>query len=360
MKLGFWGGILAVILFFAGNSTAFAQFFFSQPREFVLDRSCEAYTSLKKKTNPIALEVGKTYTALGENKQPGGTHAFLKLGGDSKWVELGCGHYVGGSAAESTGNVPAPPAEATATCLPFFDNENNPVKIKVGGMADITPPAPVLNAFDQAVNTTCGAAGKVVSPEEFKTLLQANPDVLQRLMAFTKQRVYTDRPARESGDAYLADLTEAWFSLKAFDHIFCGQPEAGKAIGGLHFYGRYVQLQQSGEACRMDNYRQNEVVPGVLYSMGAVMKAANGGSARSSIKGYGLTLNAEDILKAATRAFSENPTTSSESTACMLPVTDDGKNFTVVFVRRATGIRTFYPDATPAPNDPACAAPIGL
>ncbi len=254
----------------------------------------------------------------------------------------------------------ATPANTGAACLPFFDNVDNPIKINVGGNADITPPTPSLNAFDLAVNNTCGAAGKVVAADEFKDLLRQHPAVLQRLQAFTQNRVYANRPVPASSEAYLQDLSDAWFNLKAFDHIFCGEPKAGSAIGGLHFHGRYVQLQASGAACRMTNFRQNEVVPGVLYSMGVVMKTADGREARSSIKGYGLTLSAEDILKAATRAFAENPTASSESTACLLPLSDDGVNFTTVFVRRANGIRTFYPDATPAKTDPACATTISL
>jgi hypothetical protein len=338
---------------------AFAQVFFNQPREFVLDHACAAYTSLKKKTTPQTLETGKTYTALGENKQPGATHAFLQLSGGNKWVELSCGHYTnGGTNSPNTNAGTAAAATGNAGCSPFFDNIDNPVKIKFGGTVDITPPLPPLNDFDRAVNNTCGSVGKIVPVEEFKALLRNNPAVLQRIMAFTQHRVYANRPARDSAEAYLQDLAEAWFTLKAFDHIMCGEPQSGGAIGGLHFIGRYVQLQQTGEACRMSNFRQNEVVPDVLYSMGAMMKAANGGEARSSIKGYGLTLSAEDILKTATRAFTENPTSSTESTACMLPVSDDGKNFTVVFVRRASGIRTFYPDATPSPTDPACASSI--
>jgi hypothetical protein len=357
MKNTRWLAAFCLITALTGLQPAYAQVFFPQPRDFVLDQPCEAYTSLKKQTNPVTLEVGKTYSALGENKQPGGTHAFIKLDNENKWLDLACGHYADGGAAAPPADTPA---NTDANCLPFFDNVDNPVKVNVGGTVDITPPAPALNAFDLAINTTCGAAGKVVTEEEFKTLLRNNPEVLQRIKAFTNHRVYANRPARESTDDYLQDLTDAWFALKAFDHIMCGEPEAGSAIGGLHFHGRYVQLQATGEACRMNNYRQNEVVPGVLYSMGATMKAANGGIARSSIKGYGLTLSAEDILKVATRAFAANPTNSSESTACLLPVADDGVNFSSVFVRRAAGIRTFYPDATPASNDPKCEAAIDL
>ena len=94
--------------------------------------------------------------------------------------------------------------------------------------------------------------------------------------------------------------------------------------------------------------------------MGVKMKAANGQFAQSPVKGYGLTLSGEDIFKAVTKAFADNPTTSQDSTACLLPITDDGRNFTNVFVRRATGIRTFYPDATPEKKDPNCKSAVNL
>ncbi len=357
MKQLMWKAVFTGVVFLSGLQATLAQVPFSEPREFVVEKPCKAYTSIKKKTQAKALEVCKTYTALGENNRQGATHAYIQLGGKKKWVDLNCGHYA--DAGVTSSKCPPGPGP-DVKCLPFFDDVDNPVTVKIGGTVDMTPTAPVPEPFDQAVTATCGAAGKVVSKEEFKTLLRNHPDVLQRIMVFTNRQVFANRPARESTEDYLDDLTEAWFSIKAFDHIMCGQPEAGKDIGGLHFRGRYLQLQQTGEACRMNNFSENEAVPGVIYSFGATMKAANGGTAKSPVKGYGLTLSAEDILKAATRAFTENPTQSSESTACLQPLLDDGKQFTTVFVRRASGIRTFYPDATPDANDPVCKATIDL
>jgi hypothetical protein len=337
-----------------------AQVFFPGEIGFILDKPCNAYTSFKKQTQPIALRPGETYIALGQNKHPGGSHAFLKIGGQRKWVDLSCGHYDKGrvnSVATSSSQ-----AETKHECLPFFDDIDNPTprKLGVGGHADITPPPPAIEAFGHAVNATCGSAGKVVSREEFKAMMRSHPDVLNRLKRFTKHRVFADRPARESMEHYLEDLTEAWFSVKAFDHIMCGEPKEGGKIGGLHFHGRYLQLQQSGEACRLKNYHRNEVVSGVIYSMGVRMRTAHGGYAVSPIKGYGLTLSAEDIMQVVTRAFSENPTSSNRSEGCLLPLSDDGYEFDTVFVRRNNGIRTFFPDATPNPDDFACKAAISL
>ncbi len=91
------------------------------------------------------------------------------------------------------------------------------------------------------------------------------------------------------------------------------------------------------------------------------MKRADGGWASFHIRGYGLTLSAADLIKIITRAFAENPTSSNSSSGCLLDVTDGGVNFTTVFVRRAKGIRTFFPDATPdVGGTQPCAAPIVL
>lgn len=341
-------------------NTLSAQVFFPGEWGFVIDKPCNAYTSFKKQTYPVALVPGKTYIALGQNKYPGGSHAFLKMGNERKWVDLSCGHYENGQTDIIT--TPSPQPNAEQECLPFFDNLNNPTpkKLKVGGKADITPPPPHIEPFGHAVNAACGSAGKVVSREEFKALMRSHSDVLKRLKSFTKHRVFADRPKRESMESYLDDLTDAWFSIKAFDHIMCGEPKRGGKIGGLHFHGRYLQLQQSGEACRLKNYHRNEVVPGVIYSMGVRMRTASGSYAVSPIKGYGLTLSAEEIMQVVTRAFSENPTSSNSSQGCLLPLSDDGYQFDTVFVRRNKGIRTFYPDATPNPGDSACKAAISL
>jgi hypothetical protein len=334
-----------------------AQVLFPQPQAFVLDRACDAVSSIKKQSNTQALAAGQSFTALGTNREPNPSHAYLQLGSEKKWIELSCGHFTNAAVANPATSQPTP--SAASNCLPFFDTLSNPVKLK-SGLADITPPAPAIDAFGHAVNKVCGPAGNHVDPEEFKQLMRANPEVLQRVKSFTQDKVFANRPARASVDEYLNDLTEAWFAVRAFNHIFCGEPEANGPIGGLHYVGRYVQLQQTGEACRMDNYRQNEVVPGVLYSMGATMRFGNN-TARSSIKGYGLTLSAEDLIKVGTRAFAENPTDSRDkTTACLVPIQDDGYKFTAVFARRSAGIRTLYPDATPSATDPACKSAISL
>lgn len=328
--------------------TAAAQSFFPDPRPFTVTQPCDATLSIRTQRDPVALTVGQAYTALGENKPAGSTHAFIEFDGERRWVALNCGRYAddgppSGGTDDEGGN----------DCLPFFDDIDNPLPVGFGGRADLTPPPPVLDAFDRAVNDLCGAPGHRVPRDAFRTLLRDHTEVLTALRAFTGDRVFADRPAPTDEAAFLNDLADAWFNIHAFDHIFCGEPDPGGQIGGLHFHGRYWQLQQDGLACRLSNDQQAEVVPGAIYTFGARMQVG-GDSAQSPIKGYGYTLSAMDILKVATRAFLENPTTNNQSTACLLDLSDDGKAFVTVFVRRANGIRTFYPDATPSASDPPC------
>jgi len=353
--------LVFVVLSLTLPVTAFSQALFVEPGRFLISNSCTAYTSFRNETGAVELEVNKVYTAYGENKNPGASHVYLDVNGQRKWASLNCGGYDG----------PKPPFVGNGSddshgtdCLPFFDNEDNPVDVGFGGNVDITPPAPQIDSFGAAVNQMCGAPGKQTSREEFKQLLNSHPQVLADLMTFTGGKVYANRAATQDRDVYLEDLSEAWYAVQAFDHIFCGEPESASSLGGLHYFGRYEQLQDKGEACRLPNYSKNEVVPGTIYSMGATMAMAGGGWASGNIKGYGLTLSAEDILMGATRAFAENPTSSTSSTGCILDLqdtTDADVHYDIVFVRRAAGIRTFYPDATPDFNtNDACSAPIVL
>ena len=343
--------LLSALLAACGSLPAKAQEFFPAPRDFVIDKACNATKSIRTQAEPTPLDVGQSYAARGVNRRSNPTHAFIRAGNASKWADLTCGHFADGAAAWP-GEVSNNPPQEGKACLPFFDDVDNPVDVAAGGHVDITPRAPTPSPFDNALTTLCGKPGKVVSRDEFKTLMHGHPTELRDIRVFTGGQVFADRPKPATDEDYLADLIDAWFSLAAFDHILCGEPGTGRraTIGGLHFWARYLDLQNEHNACRMNNFRQNEVMPGEIYTFGARMKNAQGQFVQHSTKGYALTMSGEDILKIATRAFQENPTPSTESTGCLLPVMDGGKQFTTVFVRRASGIRTFYPDATP--NDP--------
>lgn len=334
-------------------STAWAQFMFEEPRTFVPAEACAAHASIKKQTEPVSLDVGRAYHALGENRADGASHALIQVGNGRKWVSLSCGSYRGQGAMG--GARPAP------DCLPFFDDAHNPVSLRGAGRVDLTPPAPEIEPFGHAVNKLCGVFGSKVTPAGFSAVLAAHPDLLERVRAFTKGRVFAGRSLPTGAGGYLSDLTEAWFGAHGFAHIFCGEAGRDGSVGGLHFRGRYLQLQRQGVGCRLpDNRRFEEAAPGAIYSMGVRIRT-NGRTAQSERKGYGLTLSAEDLLKLVTRAFAENPASGRSNEDCLLTVQDEGKRFKAVFVRRRQGIRTFFPDATPdTRRKPACAAKVSL
>lgn len=341
------------------NGSVFAQENFAAPSNFQVLQPCAGYASIKRQTGKVDLTPQQTYAAHAENKPANATHVLVSVGNGKKWISVACGQYIGGKPAfkNQVNNHPV----ALSACLPFFDNIRNQVNVGVGGNVDVTPQAPVLEPFGKALNQMCGEPGKVTTKTAFKQLLTDHPNVLTELMQFTGHRVFPNTKIHTNQALYLDDLAEAWYSIQAFDHIFCGEPTAADKIGGLHFHGRYLQLQNDQQACRLPNYAQNEVIPGIIYTLGVRMQRADGSWAQSPTKGYGLTLSAADILKVVTKAFAQNPTSSNSSQACILRVTDGGMQFDTVFVRRSNGIRTFYPDATPdTDRDSACAKRIVL
>lgn len=230
--------------------------------------------------------------------------------------------------------------------IPFFDNLNNPVPVGFppGQQLDISPPPPQLNAFDNEVLKACGSIGSNVSPNRFKNLLSANPQVLDKIQQATGGELRAGRRRRSD---FLQDLTNIWFKNKGFEHIFCGEIYNENDIGGLHFYGRYLQLQNEGVAGRLPNNSQREeVVPGVIYTMGVEIKQGNR-IIRDVIKGYGYLSNAEEMLVDATKAFKLQGNLEG---ACIYNVRDaeTGKTFPTIFVRKENAIITYYPDATPS------------
>lgn len=302
--------------------------------KFTLTKSCEATTSISGK-NPVLLDANQTYEAVGLNKNPGATHAYIKVPNvGNRWIALTCGTL--------SDEVASTPTDKPRF-LPFFDNIDNPVVVAFGGKQDVTPPPPKLNEFDVAVNQLCGEPGTVVSREAFKATLNKFPDVLANLKTKVGGELVS---GRTSNSEFIDDLTDVWFKAHGFDHVFCGEPDQ-RNIGGLHFAGRYLDLQNRGLAGRLPNSdNRAEVEPGAIYSLGVVMLVGDR-EVKAPIKGYAYTLNAEEILGIAAKAYKDNPNLGSASQACLLSVTDDGKTFANIFVAKNGGIRTFYTDATP-------------
>lgn len=264
-------------------------------------------------------------------------HLCLRLGSRLTLLFLAC--FLGMQ------NTVQAQSQPTTKFLPFFDNINNPVPVGFprGQKLDITPPPPLLNSFDKAVLNICGPIGTRVNRNQFKQLLSSYPDVLQQLQTVSGGEI---RPGRRNQTDFLEDLTDVWFKNRGFEHIFCGELKSDNKIGGLHFYGRYLQLQNQGIGGRLpNNHRREEVVPGVIYTMGVVINQGNR-TFRDVIKGYSYLSNAQELLVDATQIFKLQ---GNSEGACIFNVRDQdtGTIFPKVFVRRQRAIVTFYPDATP-------------
>lgn len=249
-----------------------------------------------------------------------------------------------------------PVKSARSRLLPFFDQADNPVAVRVprNQKVDITPVPPLINAFDQKVLNTCGTFGSKVSTISLRRLLSESPQVVQQIKQAVGGELFS---GRRSDNQFRDDLITVWSGRSGFEHIFCGQVRGATQIGGLHFVGRYLQLQNQGIAGRLpNNSKSEEVIAGEVYTLGVEVRQGDRIITRDSKKGYSYVSNAQEILVDATRAFKAFNTTTNANRACLYTVRDasSAPPFQAVFVKTDRAIVTFYPDATPKPNERSC------
>jgi Bacterial EndoU nuclease len=279
--------------------------------------------------------------------------ALLLLGVMSPW-----GHSIAAQTPEISTPVLAqkrPSRSVRSGLSPFFDQVNNPVSVRFprNQRVDITPTPPQLNAFDQKVLETCGAFGSQVSTIALRRLLTSSPEVLQSIKQAVGGEIFS---GRRSNQQFQDDLITIWSGRGGFKHIFCGEVRNSRQIGGLHFVGRYWQLQNSGVGGRLPNNSQaEEVLDSEIYTLGVEIRQGDRVIARDTKKGYSYVSNAQEILVDATRAFKSFRSTSAGNQACLYTVRDNSAPpFKAVFVKTERAIVTFYPDATPNPNEASC------
>ena len=148
-------------------------------------------------------------------------------------------------------------------------------------------------------------------------------------------------------DRFRDALTTLWFRAGGFAHIFCGEPGAG-GVGGLHFAGRYYEMQQRGwgglaaaSACR------REIAPPV-YTLGLHYRRPDGAVGTACPKGYAYGLDAAALLVAATRAARQAAARGLRDGMCLATVEETGvARHVAVLVLDRGAVRSFYPDASP-------------
>jgi hypothetical protein len=332
-------GILAVAVLLVAHGPAFA--YYEVSGLFVADAECPAVTSIRKETNPgsVLTVAGQSYTVQALNKE-NGDHAYVEVPGASptlRWVDMACGALY--LSEEEERPEPEEPL-VVGGFKPFFDAE-------ASGAGDMTPPPPTLDAFDRAVLRVCGGWGSKPSRHAFRDMLD-DPSLSADVQALYKALDGAVLDMRVSLEQFKDDLTEVWFAQGGFVHVFCGEP-SGRTIGGLHFMGRYLEMQERGWGGLVpaNRCRQTEIAP-PIYTLGVSYRTPDGGVGDACPKGYALHQSAREILAEATRAFKGMRGRNPGKAMCLAKVKDGAAEYLAVFVIKSGAVRTFYPDASPS------------
>jgi hypothetical protein len=335
--------LAAVMACFSGAGAAMA----SYPVEgrFVAERACPAFQSFRRETNPgsVILRVGHEYEAISLNRE-GGDHILLDIETATpsrRWVALTCGRLVSGNRAAAAlpgpADVAAAPAAVGHLMRPFFDHRDD-------GAGDPTPRPPQLDAFDRAVLDLCGEWGSRPSRAGFRQML-GHPELAEDVAKLRDELDDAVRGPPLSPAQFIDELTALWFAEDGFRHVFCGEP-GEERLGGLHFKGRFLQMQERGWG-GMATCGQSEVDP-PIYTIGVAFVTPSGQLERACPKSYSNMLGARALLVEATKAFRAQRANRPGEAMCVHQIArSESRRYQAVLVSRAGAIRTFYPHASP-------------
>jgi hypothetical protein len=233
------------------------------------------------------------------------------------------------------------PQSRPSGLLPFFDDVSDPPD-------DPSPPSPPLDALDRGVLEVCGEWGSRPRARDFRALLD-RPEVEDQVRSLYLGLDRRIRGAESTLRRFKDELTAVWFEARGFEHVFCGEPRAD-GLSGLHYRGRYLDLQAQGLAGLMtgSECRATEVDPPV-YTVGVRYRLPGGGPLRATCpKGYAYDLGARDLLFAATHAYRALRRQHGAEMCLQEIAVAAGDDYFAVVVVRGDAIRTFYPDRSPA------------
>ena len=236
---------------------------------------------------------------------------------------------------------------------PFFKvAENKDCELPIAKECDL-PVAPALNKFDKAVLNVCGGWINNPRADLFKVMLDNTEykEYVDKLYEDLNHQVFTPNASLAQ---FKDELTKLWFDQQAFAHIMCGQPEQLK-LGGMHFFGRYIQAQENCWAGRHYDSAVIDEVSDKVYTIAVIFRNSDNYLMIDPRKGCDFT-HADEIILNATRAYKafSKHTKLSDDTLRKCLYSSDGVDYT--FVAKENAIFTFYSTLTPAcdPGETEC------
>ncbi|MCC5977001.1 MAG: hypothetical protein JJU21_02965 [Salinarimonas sp.] len=324
-----WRKALAALplLLFTALAPVSATAFAPLEGDFIARDACPAWHSLARRDNPGAIRLvpEEAYAVEGLNRADG-DYVRLRIPDAEprqRWVARTCGVIEAQRDGEDDGDGFAP----------IFG-------------ADL--PRPRLGAFDEAVLALCGGWGSRPAQAGFRALFDdaAHTDAAERIGTALGYSLLDRRLAPE---AFFDALTEIWFAQEGFRHIFCGEPSE-EGLGGLHFRGRILQLEEEGWGGLAACDRATHAPP--LASIGIRFRTPSGARAEACPKSFLTDRDALGLLIEVTRAFTIKKAHEIDERMCLHALdqprdADESSADLAVLVTRDRAIRTFYPTASP-------------
>lgn len=189
---------------------------------------------------------------------------------------------------------------------------------------------PNLNDFDKQVLRLCGNWGSEVERGSFADLLKGS--IFDELYFFLDKTIITNNAEPV---VFKKELLDIWFNEKGFQHIFCGTPQ-NKKLKGLHYAGRYLEMQEKGWGGKNARCKKT-YVNNAVHTIGIDFIDKTGNLAYKCPNSYLYGFNAFDLLLHATKAFKESANLS--SSLYKIPTSPP---IEVTFIKKNNAILTFF------------------
>ena len=307
--------------------------------QFTASKQCEMYNSLKHHTN-----TGGLHTVAGQSykiKQENDDYIYVGLPQEytvPRWIKKSCGVIEGDTKVGIKQKKHVTSAKDKDHFIPFFANAKDHI-------TKDQPIIPTLTEFDHAVLKACGGWGDLVTRSNLNTLFAG-----KALQSIYKELNHTIITKDADIDTFAKELISIWLDHRGFEHVMCGQPHS-HTLGGLHYVGRYLQMQQNKWG-GLNATCNKEEIKGPIYTIGVDFITSKGTIATKCPSGYDYNMNVYHTIVEGTKTFKEvyNKKGKDWKGACI----SSNKQGDFVFVKGNDAIVTFYPDASPSASLKSC------